>query len=464
MSCVSLSIVPVLLSYADQMIEVLKEFFTNPFGLMFGGVLAEIQVYLIDLFWAWVFRKYFKIWIAILKFIWIMEQVFDIFAGVTGVYKLQGGKYVKTSGNSNILEDQSFLDVLFNDNVVQNAYAYIMVSAFVLCFLFTIFAVIRSMGDSIAENKRPVTAVMRHAFQAGITFLLVPMACLMLLKLSSVTTYVVIQAGEEDTRVCDALYSMGVGDEFKSEYARDYFSGGRHFLESNAIDHVNYKKMNYLIAYISSLFMVVVMTACILQSVLRIMVLLVLFVVSPYFVATIPFDEGAKFNKWKKIFVGYVIAAFGPMLTMRIYLAIVPALCVGTGSITLWPLNHSYTSINELSYWSWDGETMASLAEDAYHLAVLYVMKLILLIGGAFAAWRSQYMMIQIVDRQAVGLLKRGEIIMALIKNTASKGAKAGKAAASGGASLAAGGLSGSSGNKDGGMFGDESRFNKERQ
>lgn len=458
MSQVTLSIIPVLLSYSDRFIEILEKVLTDPFGLMFGGVLSKIRAYIVAIFWAWIYKSFYNLWIILLKFIWIMEQVFDIFTGITGVYKLQGGKYVKTTGNADILQDQSFLDILFNDNAVQNAYFYIMLSAFALCFIVTIFAVIRSMGDSIAENKRPVSAVMRHAFQASITFLLIPLACLMLLKLSAVITYVVVQTGENDTRVCDALYVLGVGDEFVNEAAKEAYSKGRYFLMPGAVNAVRYTKINYLIAFVSTLFMMIVMTACILQSVLRVLVLLVLFVISPYFVAMIPFDEGAKFKRWKKLFFGYIVAAFGPMLTMRLYLAIVPAICIGDASIMLWPLNQSYSSLKEVSYWSWDRQTLAALSEDAYHIAVTFIFKLLLLLGGAFAAWRSQYLILQIVDRQAVGLMRRGELIMALVQKTAKQGVKAGKAAATGGASVAAGGGSG------GGMFSEESRFGKERQ
>ncbi len=463
MNPVGLSVIPVILSFSDLLKDLLKFIFVNPFSVMFNGVLSQFKSYVLELFFAWFYRKVYFCWTACLKFVWLLEQIFDIFAGVVGVYRKVGGRFVETSGHKDILQDQSFLDVLFCDNAVQNVYWWLMLSAFALCFLVTIIAVLRSMGDSIGENKRPVTAVLRMAFKASLTFLLIPMACLLLLKLSSVTTAVLIEAGQNDVRCTDALYSLGVGDQFKSDWDRDVYSKGRRGLERDAIYHVKYTKMNYLIAFFTTFFMIIVLCGCILQTVMRIMVLLILFVASPYFVCTMPMDDGAKFNRWKSMFLGYALAAFGPVLVMRIYIAILPSIAVSGGSISFFKYSFKPTLKGAVSFWEWDGKSMATLVADAYHRALEFIIRLFMLIGGAYAAWRSQYTIMEIIDPSTVRLMKRGEVVMQMVKQAAKSGAsyvsggasKAGeaalKAASSGGGGGSGGGSGGSGGGSGGG-------------
>ena len=428
----------VYLSFVDSFIKIIKERFLDKMGDRLFTGFGGFYSYLLERFREWFLRMVYHGWVALLKFIYLLEQVFDIFTGVTGVYRMDGGKYVATTGNTDILQEQSFLDVLFTDNSILNAYWYMMLGAFALCFIVTVFAVIRSMGDSVWENRRPVTAVLRQAFKACVTFFLIPFACFMIVKLSSVMTYTVIETAQGNTRVCDALYSMGVGDNFKSEGARQYYSRGQKFATSAAIDNVYYKEINYFIDYVIAIFMIVIMMGCVVQSVLRAFALMVLFMVSPWFVAAIPFDDGEKFKRWKNMFTGYALASFGPMLSMRVYLAIVPALVLKNSSIVFWPMNNQYSVETVAFFWNWTGEGFTGAVKDLYHACIGFVLKTMILLGGAFAAWRSQYLMMEIMDPSVAMLMRRGDF-MSRLGRRAQKGIKVATAAATGGASAAAG-------------------------
>ena len=436
---------PVQLSILDDLKELLDKYFLNRFSFKFNASLTGFYGLIEEMVSVFVYRAIYGIWTSLLKFIYILEQIFDIFTGVRGVYRMDGGKYVSTTGNANILEDQSFLDILFSDSTVMNVYWYIMLGAFALCFIVTIFAVIRSMGDSLWDNKRPVTEVLRLAFKACITFFLIPLACLMVIKLSSVVTYSVIEVAQDNTRVCDALYAVGVGDEFKYSSARAFYSKGQNFLRSDAIDYVNYRELNYLLNYIIALFMIVILMGCLIQSVIRIFALLVLFMVSPWFVATMPFDDGEKFKKWKNMFAGYALASFGPMLTMRVYLAIVPALTLSNSDIVLWPVQGNFSAESVVYFWNWSGGTISGMLRDTYHACVGFVLKIMILLGGAFASWRSQYLMMEVMDPYVAMLMRRGDFMAAAARRT-KQAAGAAMAIGTGGASAAAGAISGGGG------------------
>lgn len=88
------------------------------------------------------------------------EDVVSLFSGTAPV-SFQG-------------ESMYLLDALLTSNGVMQAFMAISLLAFIVCMVFTIFAVVRSMGDSLMEEKRPVGAVLAQALKSGISFLLIP--------------------------------------------------------------------------------------------------------------------------------------------------------------------------------------------------------------------------------------------------------------------------------------------------
>ena len=58
----------------------------------------------------------------------------------------------------------------------------------------------------------------------------------------------------------------------------------------------------------------------------RIFEILLLYIVSPYFAATIPLDGGQKFKAWREQFIGKMLAGFGIVFSMRIFLLMVPVI------------------------------------------------------------------------------------------------------------------------------------------
>lgn len=396
---------PVSLSGLSLIEDFMRDVANTVLGPMMQKVLWAVYEFFRRTILDWYFKALYHLWVSLLKFVWLLEQIFDIFSGTTGIYV--NGRLTGSSGN--VMEDQNFLEVVFRSSQIQNAYSYIMLGAFSLCFLLTVFAVIRSMGDSIGEMKRPVGAVMRSALNAAITFLLVPMACLLIIKVGTVVTSIAVSfASPPDMRLCDALYVMTVGDNFKTAEARITFSSGRNFMRSDAISFVDYVDINYNVAVVAVLFMVIMLCGIILQAVMRVIALLTLFIISPYFVSMIPLDEGARFRKWARLFTGFAFATFGPMFVMRVYTVLVSMLGPG-GSLSFeGSMNYSVTG---------------------------WVLRLVIVLGGCFAAWKSQYVILEIISPETAGLLRKSNVIMAV----AMQAGKAAAGYATGGASTALG-------------------------
>ena len=127
-----------------------------------------------------------------------------------------------------------------------------------------------------------------------------------------------------------------------------------------------------------------VMIASILAFIQRIFLILVLYIVSPFFVAMMPLDGGAKFREWRDMFVAHVISAFGPILVMKLYLLLVPIMMSD---------KMVYTK-------------SATLTET---------VRLLLLIGGAFAVYNSRTLIVSIFSPQAGATVAQSGIVASFV-------------------------------------------------
>ena len=119
----------------------------------------------------------------------LLFQAIDIFAGVA------------TLGGADAGNGQTIFDFFFNQPVISRAFWGITMISVALCFGFSIFAVIRSMGDM--EQKRPLGAIMGSMTKAMLSFLLVPIMCIVCINLSALVLRQInsLLLGVEDRQV-----------------------------------------------------------------------------------------------------------------------------------------------------------------------------------------------------------------------------------------------------------------------
>ncbi len=350
-----------------------------------------------------IYTLFYGLYIGMLNLIWLLEQAFEIFAGTRNVY------ISDTSGR--VVGQADFMTAVFIGSPVQNGYWYMMIAAVVLCFFFTIIAVIKSMGESISEIRRPVSAVIRQAFQAVLAFVMIPTACLAVMKVGAAITKVIINIGEAkgDKRISDIVFVLTVGDNWKSDAARELCSSGRMFTSLGVRKYFEWRDINYLYAYILGVFMIVVMLTIVMQAVMRALMLAVLFLTSPWFVSMIPLDGGEKFKSWTRLFVGFSFATFGPMLVMRVY-------CVLLTSINIDQTITFGNDFNPITGW---------------------VLKMAITGFGMVGAWQSQYIILDIFSPETTNLLRQSQFLAKMAGDTAKSAASAVMTYATGGASKA---------------------------
>ena len=393
---------PAVLSFSSMMREIMESIANNEVVDIVTEIFWDTVEFTMSLILEPIMEMIYSLYIAMLNLIWVLEQSFDLFAGTQDVYV--------NDAAGNVVGKADFMTAVFTGSSIQNAYWYMMLAASALCFFFTILAVIRSMGDALSEMRRPVSAVMRSAFQAMLSFFMVPLSCLAVMKLGAAVTKIISTAGANgDQRIADVVFVLTVGDEWKSDSARQMCSSGRMFSQSSVRQYFNWRDINYIYAYLICLFMIIVMITIVMQAVMRALMVTALFLTSPWFVSAIPLDDGEKFRSWTRLFAGFSFATFGPILVMRIYCVLLTSIGI-TGDISFG------TDFNPLTGW---------------------VLKMVITAFGLLGAWQSQYIILDIFSPETSQLLCQSQFIARYAGDAAKKAANAAVMYASGGTAAA---------------------------
>ena len=439
---------PVTLSFLSSIEDLLSDVFNEFFLPLLVGALDFLWDLIAGIVRAALYDLMFKLFVSLLKLVLILEKIFDVFSCTVGVY-VQGasGNMVATSGYVDVSKNSSILDVLMSSDLVVNATLGMTAGAFVLCFIVTIFAVIKSMGEGIGELKRPVSHVLRQTMRACLTFVLIPAVCIFVIKMAGLTITVVkeympnningsdnkmaaqvvtealsnyngtpkrgskqstvekaiaamrsVSAGEE-TRVCDLIYYLTVKDCLRDSRLESYYLMGQHFQNRIVAQmDVDTSRINWLYAYFEVGLVLIIMLKLIIESMTRIFMILILFVVSPYFVAMMPLDDGAKFKRWKEMFVGFTISVFGPILAMKTYLVLLPYVVTSSSlDLHLASATAGTQFINNIDNTMISAMGIGQANMEATSFAMM-VFRLFFIAAGGYAVYKSQNLMLDLIS------------------------------------------------------------------
>lgn len=357
------------LSFIQTLQDILTTVFTNVLMPVLTSVANIILATLGDLIIELLAKVFMRVLVVFLKLIAFLEDVFNVFSGVSEV-KLD-----------NVSTNQSFLDYLFQLSDVQTVMLAITLISFALAFLVTIVSIMRSMSDMAMEDKNPLSQVLRDAVKTALTLVMVPAVCLFSLMLASNVLVVISEefdfgsTGSSD--LSDLVFITVAGDQLKNQADWDYYSGDHHYEDVDAVIEDFYVwEINYILAVFAVVALSIILLVTILQSVLRIFMLLLLYLVSPLVAAMMPLDGGKKFQDWKKMFLALTVSAFMPVLAMKLYMMIMSSVFSTTTPIDF--------GVNALA---------------------TLLIKVLLMVGGAYAVYRSRNVLAQIIEPSVVHLL-----------------------------------------------------------
>ncbi len=331
-------------------LEFIQEILSALFNDVFAPILSKVLMAIFKILWSMVVSFMssflltgFTMWLSILDYI---ASVYDVLTGVSTV----------TYGNETGL---TMIQALFKVNAVGKAFIVMTVAAIVLAFAFSMLSVIRSMQDTVLENKHPISEVLRWSLKSALSFAMIPLLCVFMLQFTQVIfstigeiNYTDTSGGNHSVEIVgstpgDVLFvtmiqdAIVVPEEYDNDTQRagyiqqrlDYYLtelgdvAANQFSYRNTdqvLEDVNAAKVNYFVAFISVGCLLILMLMSAITLVRRMFELLILYIVAPFFAATIALDGGAVFKKWKNMFIGKFFAGAGTMIAMKIFLMILP--------------------------------------------------------------------------------------------------------------------------------------------
>lgn len=325
---------------------------------------------------------------GVLKLIDYLETAFDVFIGLRDVSFKSGGTEITGT----------LIEVLMQQKNISRIFWILTIGGLGIAMMLTIFATAKSALDFDFDNKRPVTKVMAAMMKAFIQFFTVPFLVYFMLKLSAVILKGVTSAltASGNTSLGRMLFVIASLDAAKAENFNVSSNSGVdigpfddirkpfYVIGERGVSSKDYGKLSevdnyfhlaefdYLIGFIAAVFLLFTIGICLVIFIQRIFELLILYLVSPYFVCTMPLDDGEKFSRWRELFIGKCFSGFGSAIGMRLYLLVCPAIM---------------------------GNQIRLAANSSPETE--YMMKLFFLAGGAWAVYKSGSMVTSLISSQA---------------------------------------------------------------
>ena len=431
------------------------QFFINAlctlFELIFNNVLSPILTdiltlyvnYYTNILWILFSDLLLGLFIAVCTLVDFIGSIFNVFAGVSPVYYQPPGE--KTA------RTLSLLDVLFQMEGITKAFWVITLFAMGLCIVFTIFMTIKSISDMTLEDKNPISKVLADAMKAGVTFLLIPFLCVMMLQLSTIITKqadaAFAAANGGNASIGTVLFlSASLNADIETTEPKSISTGeivlkdGRapSFDDNTRKPYLNYnasqeksssnkdyrdliqvkkdfrsENFSYLSGFASAILVFFILFISIITCVRRIFELLLLYLISPFFASTIPLDDGITFSRWRELFIAKFFSGFGMIFSMKFYLMIVPFLA--DSRLELYPRTLPGGSIINM------------------------ILQIFLIIGGAWAVFKSQSLILEILNPEAAQAERQSSaLISGAVIGAVSGAATIAAGVATGGASVAA--------------------------
>lgn len=408
-------------SFIDILQSVMQKLMEDVFSPIFKSILEVITKFFGALLWS-VFGDFFlDIFVSLLSFVDFIEEIFNVFSGARPVY-VNG---VKTD----------ILTAFLRMDKVTWAFTAISLMAMALCFAVTIYKTAKSISDMVLEDRNPISKVLKNGMKASCVFMLTPFLCIFFLQLTGVVTNQLSAAfsaatGGVDTSIGNILFltaSMnadkktmpkrnpfddmdmfrtidGRNPRFDDEVRKPYLEGKQLYKNMDRVKRDFYAtEFDYVTGFISAIVILFILTGAVLFFVRRLFELLLLYITAPVFASTIPGDDGALFKKWRELFIAKFFSGFGIIFSMKYYLMLIPV--IGSSNLIL------YTG-----------------TVDSY--IINNILKVFIIIGGAWAVYRSQHLIVQIISPEAAQVVQESASVMTgLLVGTGMGGFRMGRAA-----------------------------------
>ena len=367
-------IVSTLLKFAFD--SVLMPLLTSVFEVVFPFTVELICDLLVDLIY-FVFSE--MCWV-----IDILQNAFNIFSGISNVTDLKGN-------------EGPILTVLLFQDEVMTLFKWMMIIGITLSLVLAIVAVVRSLIDPDFDGRETPKTILKNFFRAQLSYWTLLLSVFFIIFLSNclinyANNYIRQSNMENPGSLGCVVFSIASlqasndnmnlynGNFLNNKDANLICAGNRASFYSGQISYKNVDKVkenfnisnfDYLVGFVIAFFLIFCLLMTMIVFIQRIFEALTLFVTSPFFVAFIPLDEGSKYKKWRELFIGKIFSGFGAVVAMNLYLTLIPVILD-----------------DDLHF----GETT---------VAAEYLIKIILIVGGAWSSYKIGPVITTLVSQSA---------------------------------------------------------------
>ena len=270
--------------------------------------------------------------LVMLLFLWLLrliDGIMDIFSAIAGVtdITLQGEKV-------NIIE------YLVGGSTVGTIFWCVFILAVGLTCIFGIVALVKNM---ISNNRNVSSIIGKMGLSLLGTMAMLTVVILGILISNAVLTLIseMFQI-ENTTKLSNALFNACAGEWLNgytvtevditscsvSEIMGSYHEGGILFgiwptsWAKNGM--INPDKFMYLPAMIASIALVIAMIVALINLSKRVYEIVLMYIIMPMSMSTLPLDDGARFKAWRETFVTKILLAYGTVFSVNIFILLLP--------------------------------------------------------------------------------------------------------------------------------------------
>lgn len=319
----------------------------------------------------WLFGWFYDLMYILQKSIcYLLDFIRDVFC------KLAGIETVVVDG-----EQSDLLSHFILSPQIRNAFLGVFLVGVILLCVFVIISILKSESAD-AQHKKTKGQILVKALQSFVIFLLIPFLLIAGIMLTNVVmsaihgsmTGAMIDGNTNSTIGGQILVTSGYDAYIgpagrRAEIERMFITGQLDYNNLSVVkDYYNLGDMNFFVGIAGGLVILVMFVISAIMFVQRIFDIILLYIISPVSVSTIPLDDGGRFKIWREMLISKILGAYGIILSMNIFFLIVPQV----GNISFF--NNAFK----------DG-----------------VVQLLFVLGGAFAITKANMVIAQLTGSNA---------------------------------------------------------------
>ena len=276
-----------------------------------------------DTFFGWIYDIFYTLQKSIC---YLLDFIRDIFC------KLAGIETVKIDGSK-----EEILSHFILSPEIRNAFLGVLLVGVILLFVFVIIAIIKSEAAD-PQHKKTKGQILVKSLQSFIIFLLIPFLLIAGIMLANVVvgaihasmTGSMLDGNTASTIGGQILVTSGYDAYIgpagsRAEIERMFVTGQLDYNSLSVVKrYYDLSEMNFFVGIAGGLVILVMFVMSAVMFVQRIFDIILLYIVSPASVSTIPLDDGGRFRIWREMLVSKVLSAYGIILSMNIFFLVVP--------------------------------------------------------------------------------------------------------------------------------------------